>query len=174
MNGRPNKNLVFVLVAIVIAVGDRITKHLAEAHLTPHFPHHVVGEVIQFTLTWNRGSAMGLFSFGDASRWIFAAVAVAMVGVLIALLRETPPDGLWRSAALGAVAGGAIGNLVDRLLSARGVTDFIDVGTPVWRFWTFNVADIGVTSGAILLAILLTIEERRRARSDAPGPAVDP
>ena len=173
MKGRASKNLVFVVVALAFAVGDRITKHLAEVHLTPHFPHHVVGEVIQFTLTWNRGSAMGLFSFGDASRWIFAAVAVVMVGVLIALLRETPADGLWRSAALGAVAGGAVGNLVDRLLSVRGVTDFIDVGTPVWRFWTFNVADVGVTCGAILLAILLTIEERRRARSSVPGPVID-
>lgn len=168
MNGHAKKNLVFTLVALVFAVGDRITKHLAEVHLTPHFPHHVVGEVVQLTLTWNRGSAMGLFSFGDASRWIFAAVAVAMVGVLIALLREAPTGALWRSAALGAVAGGAVGNLIDRLLSARGVTDFIDVGTPVWRFWTFNVADVGVTCGAILLAILLTIEERKRTRISNP------
>ena len=164
MSGRPRRDLVFLAVALAFAVGDRITKHLAEAHLTPHFPHHVAGGVVQFTLTWNRGSAMGLFSFGDASRWIFAGVAVVMIGVLIALLRETPPAALWRSAALGAVAGGAVGNLIDRLMSGRGVVDFIDVGTPQWRFWTFNVADIGVTCGAILLAILLTIEERKRAR----------
>jgi signal peptidase II len=163
------RNTVFIAVALAFLAGDRVTKRLAEAALTPHFPHRLWGRWVQLTLTWNRGSAMGLFSFGGASRWIFAAVAVAMVGVLLALLREAPPEARWRAAALGAVTGGALGNLVDRLLSGRGVTDFIDVGTAQWRFWTFNVADVGVTCGAILLAILLTAEERRKKRSGDPG-----
>ena len=63
------------------------------------------------------------------------------------------------------MAGGAIGNLVDRALAARGVTDFIDVGLGRVRFWTFNVADIGVTCGAILLALLLWWEEHHRNRT---------
>lgn len=164
MTSTRRRNITFAVVAALFLAGDRVTKHLAESRLTPHFPHRVLDGWVQFTLTWNRGSAMGLFSFGDASRWIFAAVAVVMVGVLVALLREAPAQARWRAAALGAVTGGALGNLVDRLLSPRGVTDFIDVGTSQWRFWTFNVADIGVTCGAILLAILLTVEERRRKR----------
>lgn len=169
MTSTSRRNSIFAVVALAFLVGDRITKQLAEAQLTPHFPHRLWDGWVQLTLTWNRGSAMGLFSFGDASRWIFAAVAIVMVGVLIALLREAPVDAHWRAAALGAVTGGAIGNLVDRLLSARGVTDFIDVGTTQWRFWTFNVADVGVTCGAILLAILLTAEERRRKRDGGTG-----
>ena len=164
MTAHGSKVPAFTSVLLLFVAGDRITKHLAETRLTAGFPHRVLGEVVQFTLTWNRSSAMGLFSFGAASRWVFAAVALAMLGVLVALLRETPAGAHWRAGALGAVAGGAIGNLVDRLASARGVTDFIDVGTPHWRFWTFNVADIGVTCGAILLAILLTVEERRGRR----------
>ena len=162
------KTRIFAAVAAGFLVADRITKHLAEAGLTPHLPRRVAGDVVRLTLTWNQSSAMGLFSFGAWSRWIFAAIAVAMLGVLVALLREAPATARWRAAALGAVAGGAMGNLVDRILSGRGVTDFIDVGTSGWRFWTFNVADAGVTCGALLLAILLTVEEREQKRAATP------
>lgn len=158
------KTRTFIGVAALFLVADRVTKHLAEAGLTPHLPRRVLGDVVRFTLTWNQSSAMGLFSFGAWSRWIFAAIAVLMLGVLVALLKEAPAGARWRAAALGAVAGGAIGNLVDRILSARGVTDFIDVGAAGWRFWTFNVADAGVTCGAILLAVLLWAEEREQKR----------
>ncbi|MGH7591726.1 MAG: signal peptidase II [Gemmatimonadales bacterium] len=150
----------FSAVALGFLVADRVTKHLAEAALVPHLSRRVLGDFFRFTLTWNQSSAMGLFSFGPWSRWIFAFIAVAMLGVLVALLREAPAGARWRAAALGAVAGGAVGNLVDRIISPRGVTDFIDVGAAGWRFWTFNVADAGVTCGAILLAILLWWEER--------------
>lgn len=59
------------------------------------------------------------------------------------------------------MTGGAVGNLLDRIRSARGVVDFIDLGIGDVRFWTFNMADVGITCGAIVLAILLAREERR-------------
>ena len=65
-------------------------------------------------------------------------------------------------AALGLIIGGALGNLTDRLRSPRGVVDFIDMGLGDYRFWTFNVADVGVTAGAALLLYLLL----RRSRPD--------
>ncbi|MGB7212145.1 MAG: signal peptidase II [Gemmatimonadales bacterium] len=163
------KTRAFTLVALGFVAADRITKHLAESTLVPHLPRPVLGDFFRFTLTWNQSSAMGLFSFGSSSRWIFAAIAIAMLGVLVALLKEAPAGARWRAAALGAVAGGAIGNLVDRIISPRGVTDFIDVGTSAWRFWTFNVADAGVTCGAILLAVLLWWEEREQKRGSEVG-----
>ena len=70
---------------------------------------------------------------------------------------------------MGLVAGGALGNLVDRIRWDRGVVDFIDIGVGMTRFWTFNVADSAITVGAILL-LWPTHEE---ARSAPPGP-VDP
>jgi signal peptidase II len=57
------------------------------------------------------------------------------------------------------ISAGAFGNLLDRLRHEKGVVDFIDMGTATWRFWTFNVADLGVTLGAMLLALLLLREE---------------
>ena len=53
------------------------------------------------------------------------------------------------------VTGGALGNLLDRLRSSAGVVDFIDVGVRNVRFWTFNVADMGITIGALLLLLAL-------------------
>jgi len=83
-----------------------------------------------------------------------------MVAYLLMLLRQAPAQARAVPAALGMLAAGAIGNLIDRLRHDRGVVDFIDVGTASWRFWTFNVADIGVSCGAILLALLLWREDR--------------
>jgi signal peptidase II len=57
--------------------------------------------------------------------------------------------------ALGLILGGAAGNLVSRMASARGVVDFIDVGWGAARFYLFNVADVGVCVGAGLLALVL-------------------
>ena len=73
--------------------------------------------------------------------------------------------------ALALVAGGAIGNVLDRFRMPggryRGVVDFIDIGVGGWRFYTFNLADVGVTCGAILLALLLL----RRGADAPPTPA---
>jgi signal peptidase II len=94
--------------------------------------------------------------------------------MLAHLLRETRDRDVARTLALALVTAGALGNLVDRIRSANGVIDFIDVGTPHWRFWTFNVADIGVSCGAVLLAIVLWREERHRhalARAAEPAHA---
>ena len=57
---------------------------------------------------------------------------------------------------------GAVGNLVDRLRHERGVTDFIDMGIGTTRFWTYNVADMGITCGAIALALILGKEDEKK------------
>ena len=65
----------------------------------------------------------------------------------------------------GLVAGGAAGNLIDRVRSPQGVVDFLDVGLSTMRWPTFNVADIGVTCGAIALAVSFWLEDARRSRA---------
>jgi signal peptidase II len=76
-----------------------------------------------------------------------------------------------RLLALALVCGGATGNLVDRIRSADGVVDFIDVGMRDWRWPTFNVADSAITVGAIALAIILWLEGRSAHRAKEAGPA---
>lgn len=133
---------------------DVVTKRLAEQGLRLHVPREVVGEWVRLTLTYNTGAAMNL-SLGAASRVVFAAVASVMLVIIFRMYRRTAPHDGAQSAALALIAAGALGNLIDRLRSAQGVVDFIDVGVGDWRFWTFNVADMGVTVGAVMLATLL-------------------
>ena len=123
-------------------------------------PHPVVGDVVRLTLAYNTDAALNLISFGPASRLVFGAFAVVALIVLFSLYRRTRPDASLRAAALALVAAGALGNLLDRLRSPRGVVDFIDLGIGDARFYTFNLADLAVTTGALLLALVVWREDR--------------
>ena len=142
-------------VLLVLLVSDCTSKRAAEIMLAPAgVPHEVVGDVVRFQLAYNVGAAMGL-TIGRHSRIVFSVMALLAVGVLARLYRQAARDD-WRLAlAVALIIGGALGNLLDRLRSPLGVVDFIDVGMGGLRFWTFNVADVGVTLGAGLLAALL-------------------
>src|SRR5262249_12676571 len=136
--------------------------------LVPWVPERVVGDIFRFTLAYNQGAAMSLFA-GPHSRLILCAIAMIAVSGLLVMYRRTDPKATGTVLALALVTGGAIGNLLDRLRSGRGVIDFIDLGVGDLRFWTFNVADIGVSIGAILLAWQLS---RNESPSPSPSPSV--
>jgi signal peptidase II len=152
---------VFVSAAAVVVVLDAITKYLAELHLGSGAMVRVLGDWVRLHLVYNRGAAFGLH-LGDYSRWIFLAIAIIAVVVLYRMSREAAPGDRFRQLALGLVAGGAAGNLIDRIRSSRGVVDFLDVGIGALRWPTFNVADIAVSCGAIALALSLWREDARR------------
>lgn len=154
-------------MAVVIAI-DFATKVLAMQHLAPrHIPHPVIGDVVRFTLAFNPGAAFGMH-LGPASRWIFAVLAVVIVGVLLRATADLTR--VSRLAAIGVpiVVGGALGNLLDRIRLRDGVVDFIDIGVGDVRFWTFNVADTAVSIGAVCLILALWQTE-----NTAPAPHAD-
>lgn len=139
----------------VLLLTDCATKRLAESHLVPvHSPREVLGDVLRFTLAYNPGAAFGL-SVGPASRWFFTIVALVMTAVFFHWYHKAEAHDRRFAVALALVTSGALGNLLDRLRSARGVVDFIDIGLGDVRFWTFNVADAALTAGAILLATII-------------------
>ncbi|NUQ94219.1 MAG: signal peptidase II [Gemmatimonadaceae bacterium] len=148
---------------MLVVAADVVTKRIAMAHLDYGVPRDVIGDWLRFTLVFNRGAAFGT-SVGDASRWIFTALAVAILVVLVRMAHQAAREEGWKLLALGLICGGAIGNLVDRLRWTQGVVDFVDVGIGAHRFWVFNVADSAVSVGAVLLVLILWAEERR-ARS---------
>ncbi len=152
------KPRLFAAVAAAILVLDVITKRIAESVLRLHEHVDVFSDYVRFTLVYNRGAAFGL-DLGPYSRGIFMALSLAALGVLAALWAATPAREQGRLTAISLIAAGALGNLFDRMRSARGVVDFIDVGMGSLRWPVFNVADIAVTSGAILLAITLWRED---------------
>lgn len=147
----PRKPRIFWPVLGLWLLADCTTKELAQAHLVPHVSESVIGDTVRWTLAYNTGAATGI-SLGDYSRPFFSIAAVVAVLLLANLYRRTDSRATLTVLALGLVIAGALGNLFDRIRSSRGVVDFIDIGIGSWRFWVFNVADIGVTVGAILLA----------------------
>ena len=161
----------FWLTAGTVLLLDAVTKVIAEASLLRGAGVPVIGDWFQLRLVYNQGAAFGLH-LGPFSRWIFLAVAAAAV-IFLARMSATGPAGdRFRQLALGLVAGGAAGNLVDRVKSGRGVVDFFDVGIGDLRWPTFNVADVAVTCGAVALALVLWREDAQRgAESSASAPA---
>ncbi|HEY4319907.1 MAG TPA: signal peptidase II [Gemmatimonadales bacterium] len=143
---------------VPLLAADRISKALAFEALQPAgVPRRVLGNAVRLTLVFNQDAAMNL-SLGAWSRWGFAAIATVGVILLMRILAATPRSQWQRGAAVGLVVAGAVGNLLDRIRWDRGVVDFLDVGVGVHRFWTFNVADIGVTIGAVLLVLSFSRE----------------
>lgn len=163
--GISRKALAYWPLAVFVVVADWITKSLAVSYLEPaHIAHPLIGSIVQLTLTYNPGTAFGIpIGGGLAGRGALVAVVLIALVVLYGMYRRAAASDVWLAIALGLVSGGALGNLIDRLRSARGVVDFIDVRFGTWHFWTFNVADAGVSVGAILLAIVLWHHDKTRA-----------
>lgn len=154
----------------LVLLTDCATKRAAEAHLIPaHVPHEFFGELVRLTLAYNPGAAMSL-SLGEHSRMGFSVLALAALLILAHVYQRTSPGDRLAAAGLALIASGALGNLLDRLRSPRGVVDFIDVGLGELRFWTFNVADVGITLGAILLVLALQRAQDPEGESPAGSP----
>ena len=173
------KAIVAFPVFLLVVVLDQISKLVAEATLAAT-PQPVFGEWLRFALVYNPGAAFGLH-LGPFSRWIFMGLTAGALVILSRLYRQTEDGDYRRVLAIGLVAAGAVGNVVDRIRSEYGVVDFIDIGFGIHRWPTFNVADIAVSGGAMLLALVLWNEERRegefaeaaRAQAAAPSDTAD-
>ncbi len=173
----------FALVVGAVVLLDLVTKLVAERWLPHTSGVPILGDAVQLRLVFNEGAAFGL-NVGEHSRWIFMGLSVAAIAVLASMLRSTKPDDRLRYYALAAICAGALGNLIDRIRSPRGVVDFLDVGLGALRWPTFNVADTAVTCGAIALALSLWGEGKKgtagaagaggAAHAPAPGAAPPP
>ncbi|HEX9729124.1 MAG TPA: signal peptidase II [Gemmatimonadales bacterium] len=156
IGGARRSSFWWILVGVVVL--DYATKLLAVAGLS-RVPVPVLGDWLSLRLVYNPGAAFGIY-LGAYSRWIFTALALIALVVLGEMVRKTKPGEHFRLVALALVCGGAVGNLVDRFRSARGVVDFIDVWIGSFHWPTFNVADMAVSCGAIALAVVLWNEGR--------------
>ncbi|MEX2583136.1 MAG: signal peptidase II [Gemmatimonadota bacterium] len=159
------KALIYGGVTGVIIALDQITKYVVQQTLPPYQPLPVLGDFFRLTFIYNPGAAFGLH-VGPLSRYIFLGLTVACVIVLFVWFRTTPSSDRLRLIAISLVTAGALGNFIDRVRSSRGVIDFFDVGFGNLRWPVFNIADIGVTIGAVLLAVSLWREEQEASKDD--------
>ncbi len=148
----PARLAVALGVVVLVVLVDQLTKWWAVDRLTSG-PVHVVWR-LDFSLSYNPGSAFSLF---QSDTGILVAVAVVLVVVLLVLVWRAPTLG--RAAILGLILGGALGNLSDRFFRGQhgAVVDFIDFHF----FPTFNVADSCITIGCILLILSIVFDGRR-------------
>lgn len=160
---RRRKHVLFAAVVAGVLFVDIVTKLAVQRSLQLYEQRDVVGSLVRLTYIYNPGAAFGIH-LGPWSRWIFLILSIVVLGALIGMLAFTPARDRIRVFAIALICGGAAGNLIDRIKSERGVVDFLDVGIGVTRWPVFNVADMALTVGAVILAVSLWREERRLAR----------
>ena len=135
--------MIFIVVAVVVMVLDRITKSIVNTTIPYGTEVPVLGHLVGITNIRNSGAAFG---FAPVGPWVFlAASLVVSIGLVIYVMRD--PADVRADAVLGLILGGALGNAFDRIINGGGVTDFIN-----FHFWpVFNIADSAVTIGVLLL-----------------------
>jgi signal peptidase II len=137
------------LIALGVIAVDRGSKMVVDG-MDLATPYQLIGSYLQIIRGENRG---GLFGMVQGSAPLLALLSV---GVILALIiyheRERLPRVSPLTVGVGLLIGGAIGNLIDRVAFGY-VLDFIDVGVGSLRFWTFNIADAGISLGIVILLV---------------------
>jgi signal peptidase II len=161
------KYLIFGLTFPVIIALDVMTKKWALVALEFE-SSELFGGLLPLTLAFNKGAAFGI-RVGEDSRWFFIPVTIIALTLLTVLFRQAEDRDYLRIGSISLVVSGAVGNLYDRMRWSEGVVDFLGpVDLWLWDFPIFNVADMAITCGAILLAISFWFEEQEeRARETA-------
>jgi lipoprotein signal peptidase len=141
-----------LIAAVLVLAADQASKWAMLSVLDlPQRGVITLAPELNLAMVWNRGVTFGLLTgFGAWGHLLLAGLAICVVILLGIWLRraETP----LAATALGAIAGGAIGNVIDRLRFGA-VVDFIDAHLGNWHWYVFNVADAAIVCGVIALAI---------------------
>ncbi len=145
------KNANWFWLSLLIIGLDQATKWLALNYLLPYQPK-IITPFFNFTLMFNKGAAFSFLSnYPEISTIFFSILSAAIsIAIIIWILGYTANQKL-KAFSLSLVLGGAIGNLIDRLLQGK-VTDFISLHYQQYYWPTFNIADSAIVVGAILLA----------------------
>jgi signal peptidase II len=152
---RGRKTIVLSLTAGLVIGLDILTKRWALSTLDLGETVGAWRGVLPLTLALNEGAAFSI-SLGQSSRWLFLGLSLVALSALFALYWNSRREDTSRLISIALVSSGAVGNLIDRARWDRGVVDFIgplDLGILHWPI--FNVADMAITCGAVLLALSL-------------------
>ena len=140
-----------VLMALLVTALDQASKWWIVTSVMVPEREIVICPFFSLNMVWNRGITWGLFANApEAARWVLSAVSLAIVAVLVVWLYRT--SRFWVAAALGAVVGGAVGNVIDRI-HYGAVADFLDFHLAGWHWPAFNIADSAIVIGVILLFV---------------------
>ena len=150
--GREPRALRWLWLSAFVILADQATKLLALEALVPRRPVPIAPS-FNLMLTFNRGAAFSIL--GDAGgwqRWLFITIAIGVSAALVVWLARLPAKARFTAVALALVVGGAVGNLIDRLVRGA-VVDFVDLYYQSWHWPAFNVADVAICVGAGMLVL---------------------
>jgi signal peptidase II len=174
----PRRWKIFVVIGVLTLIADQITKVWARAALPTMVASNgqrygvaqpVIANFFDWRLSFNKGSAFSLFGDMSGARVFLTVVGIAAVLIILYMLHRARNEQTRLISALGLVAGGAIGNLIDRVAFGQ-VTDFI-----VWKYYdkewpTFNIADVALVIGVGLLFLDMGKEVRAEAKAGRAEP----
>jgi signal peptidase II len=160
-----------LLIVGLIVVLDRLTKLYIQHAVASWNAISVIPGLFRIVHTENPGAAFGILAQGNAMMRTAVLIGIStmvMVFVASALWSRTSSfTGAWTRFSLALILGGAVGNLLDRIVRGT-VTDFLEVYSGTWSFPAFNVADSAITVGSIILLIELLRPRRRHAHPHVP------
>lgn len=153
-SGAPLIGSLEIWIAVGIVVLDQVTKAIVRARVPLHDDVEVVRGMLDITHVRNSGAAFGLLNtidFPFKSAAIAVVAAVALVAIAAYAARLAPGQKMARIG-LALILGGAVGNLIDRIVLGY-VVDFVDVYWRSYHFWAFNVADSAITTGVAVMVL---------------------
>lgn len=141
------------LTAAVLVV-DQLTKLWVDGSFVKYERLQVL-PFFNLTLAYNEGAAFSfLAGAGGWQRWFFTLIACGVSVMLVLWLRKLPKTDWWSAISLSLILGGAVGNLIDRVIYGH-VVDFLDFHWQGYHFPAFNIADSAITVGAIMMVLEL-------------------
>jgi signal peptidase II len=146
----------YLILSGTAVVLDQLTKQLVLATLPLHESRELVPGFLALTHVHNRGAAFGFLSNANLpyQAVLFSALSLVALGAIALYAYKLPPSQRWTQLALALIMGGAVGNLIDRMI--RGyVIDFVDVYWRTYHWPAFNVADSCISIGVIMLILEL-------------------
>lgn len=161
--------LTAVIVTCLAVLTDQVSKIWALSHLEPGQVKPLIGSFITLQLVFNPGAA---FSFLAHSTWIFTVISIVVCAAVLFYLPRV--RSWWWIVVLGFILGGALGNLIDRLIRPPGigtghVVDFLN-----WNGWFVgNVADIWIVGGALMVFALTSLNVSATGHSAPTGEEIE-
>ena len=148
----PGSMLKYLWISVLVIIADQLSKWLANTQLEYHQAVTVL-PYFEWFLSYNPGAAFSFLSdAGGWQRWFFTVLAIIISIVLLMWIKKLGNEEKSTAIALCMILGGAIGNLIDRVLYGY-VIDFIQVWLGSYPWPAFNIADSAISVGAVLLLI---------------------
>jgi len=146
--------LIAGIISVTVVIADQLSK-IWVRHALPTNAHkiEIITDHLNFIHRKNPGIAFSLFASAKWAPFVFAAISVVAVIFIIRLIYKNKHLPIIVVVALGAIAAGATGNLIDRIIPPHKVIDFIDFYIGQWHWPAFNIADSSICIGAFLLII---------------------